>query len=180
MRNVIRSVFVLALALIMTLGTLPMEVSAASTKKKPKATNVEYYEDANNKKTGIKSFFISPNTYYNISRDPAVNPSITGDNPSPTIDLTVDTLKNIAVKHIFPRWGVIAEGIFRDQASQLVTIEGSGMMSSTKDANESFDKHFSYKRKGVPENYHEYKWALEEGYEKIVIIRTRPRGFRNR
>ena len=162
MRNVIRSVFVLALALIMTLGTLPMEVSAASTKKKPKATNVEYYEDANNKKTGIKSFFISPNTYYNISRDPAVNPSITGDNPSPTIDLTVDTLKNIAVKHIFPRWGVIAEGIFRDQASQLVTIEGSGMMSSTKDANESFDKHFSYKRKGVPENYHEYKWALED------------------
>ena len=115
MRNVIRSVFVLALALIMTLGTLPMEVSAASTKKKPKATNVEYYEDANNKKTGIKSFFISPNTYYNISRDPEINLSAAGTDPSPTIDLNDATLMNIARKHIFPRWGVIAEGIFRDQ-----------------------------------------------------------------
>ena len=100
MRKVIRSVFVLALALIMTLGMLPTEVSAASTKRKPKATSVEYYEDANHKRTGIKSFTISPDTYYNISRDPAVNPSISGDDPSPTIDLNDATLMNIARTHI--------------------------------------------------------------------------------
>ena len=115
MRKVIRSLFVLALALIMTIGMLPTEVSAASTKKKSEATSVQYYEDADHKKTGIKSFVISPDTYYNISRDPAINPSAGGADPSPTIDLNDATLMNIARKHIFPRWGVIAEGIFRDQ-----------------------------------------------------------------
>ena len=157
MKKKIGAIAVFAIAFLTAAAfMMPADIYAAEAKDKPVAKNVQYYKDGD-KTTGIKSFTITPYTYYNMSGDSVLNPS--GD---PTMVLDDRQLLTIAQKQIFPRWGVIAEGIFRDQASQLVTIEGSGMMSSTKDANESFDKHFSYKRKGVPENYHEYKWALED------------------
>lgn len=158
-------ILVIIIALVFVL--MPQNVNAADNMKKPTATNVQYVEK-NGKKTGIKSFEISPYTYYNLSQDKEVNP--TGET---TITLNDAKLQKIAEKQIFPKWGVIAEGIFRDQASQLVTIEGGGMMTSDKDAKNSFDRHFSYGRKGVNENYKEYKWSVKDLAEELGT-RTEP------
>ena len=81
---------------------------------------------------------------------------------NPTLALRKSLLLKIAQKEIFPRWGLIAEGIFRDQANQLVTIEGSGMMKSDTSSSESFDRHFSYGKSGVNSSYSKHNWALED------------------
>ncbi len=122
----------------------------------PQATDVQYIKK-NGKRVGIKSFTIKPYTYCNLSQDRNVNP----DGES-TLELNDARLRDITASQIFPRWGVIAEGIFRDQASQLVTIEGSGMMSSDKSAGNSFDRQFSYSKKGVNTGYSKYDWAVSD------------------
>lgn len=160
MKRAARMTLILMLALMTAVTTFPMEVSAASTKNKPKADSVEYYKDASGKKTGIKYITIKPYTYYNISRDPAINTKADGSAVAPTLELDYPTIERIAKTQIFPRWGVIAEGIFRDQANQLVTIEGSGMMSSDKGPANSFDRHFSKTRSGV--SGHNYNWSLDD------------------
>jgi|GEM_PF-5516378 len=141
---------------------------AAGGNKKPTATNVQYVTDGQGKKTGIKSFTISPYTYYNLSQDKDVNPD--GD---PTFKLDDATLLKIAKRQIFPKWGVIAEGIFRDQANQLVTIEGSGMMSSDTSDKNSFDRHFST---GKVSNGHNYDWALSDLASELARESTYHKG----
>ena len=121
---------------------------------KPVAANVSYYTD-DGKKTGIQSFTIEPYTYYNIGRDETINPKGTD-----TIVLNTAKLKDIAVKEIFPKWSIIAEGIFRDKADQLVTIEGSGLMSSSKTDANSFDRQFNFRKKGVDTGYSDYDWSI--------------------
>ena len=160
MKRAARLILILMLALMTVVTTMPVEVNAAGTKNKPKADSVEYYKNAAGKNTGIKYITINPNTYYNISRDPAINKKMDGSDVAPTLELDDATIQRIAEKQIFPRWGVIAEGIFRDQANQLVTIEGSGMMTSDKEASNSFDRQFSHSRDGV--NGYYYKWTLDD------------------
>lgn len=164
LKHGLRRVSVLVFALILTVTfTVPKTVFGDEDTKKPKATNVHYYpsDDAALKdRTGVKSFTIEPYTFYNMSKDRKVNPS--GDD---TMNLDDATLKRIAVNQIFPKWSVVAEGIFRDQASQLVTIEGSGMMSSSTTAAQSFDRHFSYGRKDV--SGYNYNWALKDLSEEL-------------
>lgn len=152
MKKGIRVFVVLLLAVaVMASYSVPVDVYAAGTKKKPKADAVEYYTNSEDEKTGIKSITILPYTYYNIN----------GDTKDPkTVELNDAAIKKIAEEQIFPRWGVIAEGIFRDQANQLVTIEGSGMMSSDKSPSNSFDRHFSQTRDGV--SGHNYSWGLND------------------
>lgn len=133
---------------------LPQQSFAASDAKKPKATNVQYVTDDSGKKTGIRTFTIAPFTYYNLSQDPVINK----DNER-TFKLNDAKLLQIAKRQIFPKWGIIAEGIFRDQAEQLVTIEGSGMMSSSTTSKNSFDRHFST---GKVSNGYDYDWAVSD------------------
>ncbi len=153
------------LALVLTVtfslpyGFVTKKVSAADdSKKKAVATDVHYYptDDVSPKnRTGIKSFTLDPYTYYNMSKDSSLNPS--GES---TMNLNDATLKRIAENQIFPKWSVIAEGIFRDQANQLVTIEGSGMMSSNPLDKESFDRHFSTNKKDI-KGYSD-KWSIAD------------------
>ena len=145
---------IIAIAVAITIA-MPQKISAASDPKKPEATNVVYVTDDNDKKTGIKSFTISPFSYYNLSQDPKVNSE--GER---TLKLNDAKLLQIAKSQIFPKWGVIAEGIFRNQASQLVTIEGSGMMSPGTTDKESFDRHFSTSKAGV--NGYTDKWSVDD------------------
>lgn len=160
MKKATKLIFAFALALMMVVTTMPAEVNAASTKNKPVADDVKYYKDADGNRTGIKYITIKPNTYYNISRDEAINPGGSGAEVPPTLNLDYSTVLKIAQNQIFPRWGVIAEGIFRDQADQMVTIEGSKMMSSDKNASNSFDRQFSKTRSGV--SGYNYDWALDD------------------
>lgn len=152
MKKGIRVFVVLLLAVaVIASYSVPADVYAAGTTKKPKADAVEYYTNSEGDKTGIKTITILPYTYYNIN----------GDTKDPkTVELNDATIQKIAAEQIFPRWGVIAEGIFRDQANQLVTIEGSGMMSSDKSPSNSFDRHFSQTRSGV--SGHNYSWGLND------------------
>ena len=161
------SVFAVLVLAFMTAATfaLPDSSFAAGTQASPTAENVQYYtvnKDGKDVKTGIKSIVIDQNTYTNISRDADLNPPAGDGSVEPTIQLTDATMKKIAEKYVFPKWSAVAEGIFRDQANQLVTIEGSGMMTSAIDEKESFDRHFSYGRAGVNEQYGKYKWALRD------------------
>ena len=158
------SVFgVLALAFALTAAfSVPEKALAGGTKNKPKVDGeVEYYLDENNDRVAIKNFTIDPYTYYNICK---------GEK------LSKRNLKSIVEQHVFPRWGVIAEGIFRDQANQLVTIEGSGMMSSDKNASESFDRHFSYGKSGVSSGYSGYSWSLSNLAEMLGYDKTGGKG----
>lgn len=152
MKKGIRVFVVLLLAVaVIASYSVPADVYAAGTTKKPKADAVEYYTNSEGDKTGIKTITILPYTYYNIN----------GDTKDPkTVELNDATIQKIAAEQIFPRWGVIAEGIFRDQANQLVTIEGSGMMDSGTSASNSFDRHFSKTRAGV--SGYNYNWALDD------------------
>ncbi len=143
---------VIAVAVAITMA-MPQQASAANDVKKPKATNVQYITKEG-KRTGIKSFTISPYSYYNISQDQKINAD--GDR---TLKLDDAKLLQIAKSQIFPKWGIIAEGIFRDQANQLVTIEGSGMMSSDYSAKNSFDRHFST---GTVTNGYDYDWSVSD------------------
>ena len=167
MKKQIKKISVLLLAFTTSLYmAVPINSFAAGTKGSPVADDVEYYTTINDEgetvNTGIKRIVIDPDTYTNISRDPDLNPPPEEGGEIPTIQLTDATVKKIAEKYIFPKWGVVAEGIFRNQANQLVTIEGTGMMSSDVNQKESFDRHFSYGRPGVGYNYKEYDWALSD------------------
>ncbi|MDO4859952.1 MAG: hypothetical protein Q4A48_02890, partial [Bacillota bacterium] len=167
MKKKIGAIAVFAIAFLTAAAfMMPADIYAAEAKDKPVAKNVQYYKDGD-KTTGIKSFTITPYTYYNMSGDSVLNPG--GD---PTMVLDDRQLLTIAQKQIFPRWGVIAEGIFRDQASQLVTIEGSGMMSSSTDAKQSFDRHFSYERPGVDSSYKKYGWAVADLAKELGTATT--------
>ncbi|MBQ9179477.1 MAG: hypothetical protein IJ132_01595 [Firmicutes bacterium] len=154
MRRLLSVFGVLALAFALTaVFSVPESAYASGTKAKPKVDGEVHYYDKKDESgattgKGIDYFTLNPYTYYNICKDSG--------------KLTKDQIRTIAEKHIFPRWGVIAEGMFRDQASQLVTIEGSGMMSSDKNASESFDRHFSYGKKGVNTGYSGYNWSVSD------------------
>ncbi|MCR5429907.1 MAG: hypothetical protein K6E58_01560, partial [Eubacterium sp.] len=152
--------FVLVLATTFSIPTsfMTKKVSAADNPKKPKATNINYYPDNNvdkKERTGIKSFTLEPYTYYNMTKDSKINPS--GDS---TMNLDNATIKRIAENQIFPKWGVIAEEIFRNQANQFVTIEGSGMMTSNTSSKESFDRHFATGKEGI--SGYDYDWSLSD------------------
>lgn len=152
---------VCVLAIILACGFMtPENAFASGTKSKPVADDVQYITE-NGKNTGIKSITLNPYTYYNISRDEVLNPKVNGKQ-NPTIKLSQSLLKKFTESEIFPKWGLIAEGIFRDQANQLVTIEGSSMMKSDTSSSESFDKHFSYGKAGVSSSYSKYDWALSD------------------
>ncbi len=151
-----RTLPMIAAAFVLAFGMLmPQQASAASeASKQPKATNVQYVKDSSGKNTGIKCFTIDPFTYSNLSQNTVINP-----NNASTLKLDDATLLRIAKQDIFPKWGVIAEGIFRDQANQLVTIEGSGMMSSDTSSKTSFDRHFST---GKVSNGYTDNWAVKD------------------
>lgn len=144
---------VVAVAVAITIA-VPQQTFAANDVKKPEATNVQYVTDNDGNKTGIKTFTISPYTYYNLSQDDTIK-----DGDKQTLQLNDAKLLQIAKRQIFPKWGIIAEGIFRDQANQLVTIEGSGMMSSSTTSKNSFDRHFST---GKVSNGYDYDWAVND------------------
>ena len=141
-KNVFRILPVVALTLVLTAAmTMPDKAGAAVSAKKPKATNVQYFKE-DGKKTGIKTFTIDTYTYYNMSKNKDLNPS-----QQSTMKLDDAALLRIAKKQIFPKWGLIAEEVFRDQANQLVTIEGKGMMSSRDSSKKTdFDRHFQQGR----------------------------------
>ena len=145
--------------------------------KKPRATSVHYYPNDTvpaKERTGIKSFTIEPYTYYNMSKNTSINPS-----GKSTMKLDDATLERIAVNNIFPKWGVIAESFFRDQADQLVTIEGSGMMSNSKTDSNSFDKHFSFDRPGVDDDYSDYDWSVRDLASQLASSGLRHDGETN-
>lgn len=144
---------IIAIAVAITMAA-PQQALAASDAKKPKATDVQYVTDESGTKTGIKTFTISPYTYYNLSQDSVIN-----KDKDRTLKLNDAKLLQIAKRQIFPKWAVIAEGIFRDQANQLVTIEGSGMMSSSTTASNSFDRQFST---GKVSNGYKYDWSVSD------------------
>ena len=154
-KNVFRILPVVALTVVLTAAmTMPDKAGAAVSAKKPKATNVQYFKE-DGKKTGIKTFTIDTYTYYNMSKNKDLNPS-----QQSTMKLDDAALLRIAKKQIFPKWGLIAEEVFRDQANQLVTIEGKGMMSSRDSSKKTdFDRHFST---GKVSNGYTDKWAVKD------------------
>ena len=158
------------LALMLTLAVaMPDQAGAATDPKKPKATNVQYYTDDNDKKIGIKTFTLDPYTSYNMSKNAEINES--GEQ---TMKLDDKVLLKIAQKQIFPKWGIIAEGIFRDQANQLVTIEGSGMMSSYDSSKSNdFDRHFST---GKVSNGYKDEWAVEDLAKALAQEKSSQKG----
>ena len=148
---------IIAIAVAITIAA-PQQSFAASDAKKPKATNVRYVTK-NDVKTGVRSFTIEPYSYYNLSQSQIINPA-----NERTIKLNDAKLLQIAKSEIFPRWGIIAEGIFRDQADQLVTIQGSGMMSNSTTSSNSFDRHFST---GSVANGYTDDWAVSDLAESL-------------
>ena len=98
---------------------------------------------------------IAPNLYYNLSQDEVIN----GDHQR-TLKLNDAKLLQIAKQQIFPKWSIIAEGVFREQADQLVTIEGSKMMSSSTAVAESFDRHFCTGK--VSNGYISEDWSVDD------------------
>ena len=158
MKKMFVRIAVMTLALIISAGYVMPETAFATDMKNPTATNVNYVTE-NGKKTGIKSFTIEPYTYVNLE-------------PGKTVSLDDGKLREIAAKEIFPRWSYIADGVFRDQADQLVTIEGSGMMSSSKDAKNSFDKHFNTSKNGG----YDSKWAISSLPEMLSSSEEKHQG----
>ena len=159
-----------AAALVLAFAMLMPQTVFAKDMDHPTASTVSYYTE-NGKKTGVESFSISPFTYYNIGRDADINPG-KGD----TLVLNTARLKDIAAKEIFPRWSIIAEGIFRDKADQLVTIEGSGLMSSDKTAANSFDRQFNFRKKDVNQGYSGYDWSIGDFAEMLSRTTARHDG----
>lgn len=144
------------LVVVTAFFAVPNAAKAFEDPKKPKATNIHYYpsDSASLKdRTGIKSFTLDPYTYYNLSKDTSINPE-----KKDTIVLDNKTIKSIAKNYLFPKWSVIADSVFKDQASQLVTIKGSGLMKSDQTSSESFDRHFNTGKAGV--SGYNYKWAV--------------------
>ena len=152
LKSIMKRVATVALVFVVAVSfCVPSMTYVKADAKKPRATSVHYYPNDTvpaKERTGIKSFTLDPYTYYNMSKNTSINPS-----GKSTMKLDDATLERIAVNNIFPKWGVIAESFFRDQADQLVTIEGSGMMSNSKTDSNSFDKHFSFDRQGVDDSY---------------------------
>ena len=146
-------------ALTMTVSlAVPVQLSAAFVSgSKPKLnSNPVYITDANGKKTGIKTFSIGPYTYNNLSVDKDIT-------STPTVELTTETQRKIVSKYLMPQWSAIAAELFQDQADQLVTIKGTGMMSRNVNERNSFDRQFNYKRAGVPQVYNEDDvWAIPD------------------
>ena len=159
---------IIAIAVAITIA-MPQKISAASDPKKPEATNVVYVTDDNDKKTGIKSFTISPFSYYNLSQDRNVNSE--GER---TLKLNDAKLLQIAKSQIFPKWSIIAEGIFREQADQLVTIEGSKMMSSSTAVAESFDRHFCTGK--VSNGYISEDWSVDDLADELRQEKSSQKG----
>ena len=145
---------IIAIAMAVTIA-MPQQISAASDAKKPSATNVQYVTDDQNNKIGIKSFTINPYIYYNLSQDEVIN-----SQHDRTLKLDDAKLLQIARQQIFPKWSIIAEGIFRDQADQLVTIKGSKMMSLSTAVPESFDRHFCTGK--VSNGYTDEDWSVDD------------------
>ena len=157
MNKRIKLVMLCMLAMMTTaFFAVPNTANAFEDPKKPVATNVHYYPNDTvpvKDRTGIKSFSLAPYTYYNLSKDTNINPD-----KKDTIKLDDATIKRIVKNQIFPKWSVIADGIFRDQADQLVTIKGTGMMSSSTSASNSFDRQFNTGKNGV--SGYSNKWAI--------------------
>ena len=157
MNKRIKLVMLCMLAMMTTaFFAVPNTANAFEDPKKPVATNVHYYPNDTvpvKDRTGIKSFSLAPYTYYNLSKDTNINPD-----KKDTIKLDDATIKRIVKNQIFPKWSVIADGIFRDQADQLVTIKGTGMMSSSTSASNSFDRQFNTGKSGV--SGYSNKWAI--------------------
>jgi hypothetical protein len=109
MKRTIVRIAVMTLALLMSVGYVMPEIAFAADMDNPTATNVKYATDSKGVKTGIKSFTIEPYTYLNLE-------------PGKTVKLDDSKLNEIAATQIFPRWSLIANEVFRDQANQLVTI----------------------------------------------------------
>ena len=172
-RIFLRRVEAVMLALVLCF-TIPLPSGYVSTnevkadeesgdKNKPVATDVHYYPNDDvpiTERTGIKSFTLSPYIYYNMSKDSDVNPS--GED---TIKLSDEALKRIAVHKIFPKWSIIADKVFRDEADQIVTIEGTGMMKPSGSDSESFDRHFNTNRPGV--KGYSYDWTVSDLSEEL-------------
>lgn len=144
------------------MAMLLSQFALADSMDNPTATNVKYYQE-NGMNVGLQQFTLSPYTYYSISRDKAINPR-----GGATVKLDDSALKEIAIREIFPKWSVIAEGVFRDQADQLVTIKGSGMMSSKKGDRNSFDRQFNFRKKGVNEDYSDDDWSIGDFAEMLA------------
>lgn len=163
MKKMFTRIAVMTLALLMSVGYVVPEIAFAADMDNPTATNVKYATDSEGVKTGIKSFTIEPYTYLNLE-------------PGETVKLDDSKLNEIAATQIFPRWSLIANEVFRDQANQLVTIEGSGMMSSDKNADNSFDKHFNIDKEGVSDDYVEYDWSIRNLAEQLARTSSRHDG----
>ena len=151
------------LAMVMIAGTVSPAVadaaaatSSTSAISKPQVKgDPVYIKDKNGKATGIKSFAIGPFTYNNLSVDSDIT-------STPTVQLSTATQKKIVSKYLMPKWSVIAEGIFRDQADQLVTIKGTGMMSKDTSQKNSFDRQFNYEKPGVDQSYRKYDTMIPD------------------
>lgn len=166
-----RRVSQLIISVIVMMSMVVPQFVFADSMNNPKASGVEYYKQ-DGKKVGIEKFTINPYTYYNVSRDKDINPE---DSAAPVINDA--TLLQITKKEILPKWAVIAEAIFRDQADQLVTIEGGGMMSSDMNASNSFDKQFNYNRPGVDGYVTDWSWW--DFVEAITAANSSENGKKN-
>lgn len=160
MRKKVLRIAVIAFALIVGFGYTMPATSFAADMKSPTATDVKYVKGTDGKNTGIKSFTIEPYTYLNLE-------------PGETVKLDDGKLREIAAKEIFPRWSIIANEVFRDQADQLVTIEGSGMMDKDKTKDNSFDKHFNTNNKSVSGAYSKYDWSVDNLAEKLALTESK-------
>lgn len=164
-KTIARRVATCMLALVLTVSfSLPSSFNVMTKKvsadefENPVAENVQYYPNNDvpkKERTGIKSFELGKYSYYNMSKDTNINPD--GD---ATMSLDNPTLRRICAHEIFPKWSLVAEELFRNQANQLVTINGTGMMSQDKSAKNSFDRHFSTELVGG--NGYKDDWALKD------------------
>ncbi len=163
MRKTVVRIAVVALALVIIAGYSMPDASYAEDMSNPTATNVKYVKDKDGKNTGIKSFTIEPYTYLNIE-------------PGETVRLDDGKLNEIAAKEIFPKWSIIANEVLRDQADQLVTIEGSDMMTKDKSSSNSFDRHFNTNNSSVSKPYSSQDWSVDNLAEKFALTKSQHKG----
>lgn len=158
MKGKVRKTSVWILALMMAVVfAVPTQAFGTKFDPSPTAKDVKYIVDKNGKRTGIGSLKIGPYNYLNLSQDKLMNPK-----GEATVTLSKDLLREYTKTRLFPMWATIAEGVFNDQADQFVTIEGSKMMTSGGSGKNAFLRHFSYGKVGVPGDYAEYDWSLED------------------
>ncbi len=152
-------------AIMVSTLLVPYSVQASGSKSKPTSEGIDYIMK-DGKKIGINKIELNPYTYINI------------EDTGGTVNLSTDKLREITKNKLMKKWSLVAEGFFRDQASQLVTIEGSGMMSSSKTAKQSFDRHFNYGRSDVSSGYH-YDWSLSDFAATMSNASEEKKGSRN-